>query len=49
MRRYEYALETNAQPYNTSLNAQVVSNLVKKLAETFEPPVPEPASNAWSN
>ena len=46
-RRHEQALET--QVIKASLNAQMVSNLLKKLMEKFEPPVPEPVPNAWSN
>jgi hypothetical protein len=47
LRRFEYAVETNAQVYDAIANSEMVPDLVKKLVERFEPPVPKPAPDPW--
>jgi TIR domain len=46
LRRFEYAVETNAQVYEASVNAEV-PDLVKKLVEKFEPPEPKSPPDPW--
>lgn len=48
LRRFEYAVETNAQVYDANANAEMMPDLVKNLVEKFEPPAPKPRPDPWA-
>jgi hypothetical protein len=48
LRRFEYAVETNAQVYNAHADGVMMADLVKKLVEEFEPPAAKPAPDPWA-
>lgn len=49
LRRFEYAVETNAQVYDANVKTEMMADLVKNLVVKFEPPVPEPVLDPWGN
>ena len=49
LRRLEYAVETNAQVYNATANAEMMPQLLKKLVAKFELPAPKSPTDPWAS